>query len=278
MTYGHSAMIERVRSARAGKNRGLTSADVEGTPVRDMSAAAFTVGRMARPGVRSGAAACRPDDRCIREICSLLAREYGTPRHGNKTRPLDELIYIILSTRTRDAAYRRVYNELKAAYPSWNSISVADTRRIELILRPIGLSSLKAHQIVDIVDRLRSRFGRATLAPLKGMSDADAEAFLTTLPGVAAKVAKCVLMYSLDREVLPVDVHVHRIATRIGLDTKKRPDSSQDLIEKAFPIDLRYGFHVNAIAHGRSVCVARSPRCNECVIASMCGASTRAPS
>lgn len=101
------------------------------------------------------------------------------------------------------------------------------------------------------------------------MGDAEAEAFLTSLPGVGPKVAKCVLMYSLDRKVLPVDVHVHRVARRLGFATKKRPDTSQDLIEAEIPSNLRYGFHVNAVAHGRKVCKSE-PLCDRCPLVSIC--------
>jgi endonuclease-3 len=102
------------------------------------------------------------------------------------------------------------------------------------------------------------------------MSDSDIETFLTSLPGVGLKVAKCVMMYTLGRRVLPVDIHVHRIAKRIGFQTKKRPDTSQQLIEEAVPPELRYGFHVNAIAHGRAVCLSQKPRCELCVVARWC--------
>jgi endonuclease III len=102
------------------------------------------------------------------------------------------------------------------------------------------------------------------------MSTAECERFLTSLPGVGRKVAKCVLMYSLGRPVLTVDVHVHRIAGRVGLTVKRRPDTSQDLIEAAVPPNLRYGFHVNAVAHGRKVCTPRNPKCGRCIISVWC--------
>jgi len=203
----------------------------------------------------------------IRRVCRALATEYGNPRLGNKSNPLDELVFIILSTRTQDQAFRTTFTKLKAQFPSWSTVRRRDRKRIEQILRPAGLSKLKARQLLAILERLRSSFGRATLAPMGRLPNRQAEAFLTSLPGVAAKVAKCVLMYSLGRQVLPVDVHVHRVATRLGLRTKRRPDTSQDLIEGAIPPRLRYGFHVNAVAHGRVVCLPRVPRCDACCIA-----------
>jgi endonuclease III len=124
--------------------------------------------------------------------------------------------------------------------------------------------------LLAIFSTLRVEFGRATLAPLKAMNDSEAEHFLKGLPGVGKKVAKCVLMYSLNRQVLPVDVHTHRVAVRLGLMAKRRPDTSQDLVEAQIPPDLRYGFHVNAVAHGRAVCLPRKPMCGACVLRKCC--------
>ncbi|MDX2121061.1 MAG: endonuclease III [Gemmatimonadota bacterium] len=206
----------------------------------------------------------------IASACRGLAREHGNPRLGNRRNPLDELLFVILSTRTQDATYRRTFRALKSAYPRWALLRRSERARVAQILQPGGLAQLKARQIVAILESITRSFGAPTLAPLRHLDDEAAERFLTGLPGVGRKVAKCVLMYSLDRQVLPVDVHVHRLASRLGLRVKRRPDTSQDLIEDAIPPKLRYGFHVNAVAHGRSVCLPTSPRCDECRISSFC--------
>ena len=205
-----------------------------------------------------------------RRICHTLERTYHSSRHGNPENPLDDLIYIILSTRTRDSSFGRTFRSVKHAFPSWNRVVSKDRRKLERMLVPGGLGRLKARQVVAILAELRGQFGTATLAPLRKMSNREAEAFLTALPGVGPKIAKCVLMYTLKRRVLPVDVHVHRVATRLGFKTKKRPDTSQELIESAVPPELRYSFHVNAISLGRSICVARNPRCGVCPISRWC--------
>ncbi len=227
---------------------------------------------MARPpmSVHSMVEANGPTQRDIRKISLTLERAYGSPRHGNPRNPLDDLIYIILSTRTRDASFVSTFRALKSSFPSWNAVFPKHGRKIERVLVPGGLGKLKAGQIVSIINELRRRFGRATLAPLHRMSDSEAERFLTSLPGVGPKIAKCVLMYTLGRNVLPVDVHVHRVATRLGFRTKKRPDTSQELIESAVPPDLRYSFHVNAVAHGRSLCFSQGPLCGRCPISRWC--------
>jgi endonuclease-3 len=212
----------------------------------------------------------RIDARRLGQICAALEGKYSNPRHGNPSNALDDLIYIILSTRTRNTGYKKSFRSLKTAFPKWNGLTPTKRRRILKILTPCGLGRLKTRQIISIVATLKQRLGRATLAPLAKMTDSDAEAFLTSLPGVGPKIAKCVLMYALNRCVLPVDVHVHRIATRIGFKTKKRPDTSQQLIEDAVPPNLRYSFHVNAIALGREICLSRNPRCEVCPISKWC--------
>lgn len=217
-----------------------------------------------------GTANAPPDGDTISSICAALERTYASPRHGNKRDPLDELVYIVLSNRTAPKTYRRIYSTLKRTFRSWNQVTRAETPTLRLILEPAGLAQLRARQLVSIMDRLRGAFGRCTLAPLRQMADVEAETFLTTLPGVGRKVAKCVLMYSLRRDVLPVDTHVHRVASRLGFRVKKRPDTSQDLIEDAVSPALRYGFHVNLIALSRSVCRPLNPRCAECCIARWC--------
>jgi endonuclease III len=219
---------------------------------------------------KKNARASEPTTQDILKISDMLERTYKNPRHGNPRRPLDDLIYIILSTRTRDLKFRTTFRNLKKVFPTWDLIRLRKRSTLERILIPAGLGRLKAAQIIEIIAALRRRFGRATLAPLVKMTDSEAEHLLTSLPGVGPKIAKCVLMYALDRDVLPVDVHVHRLATRLGFQTKKRPDTSQELIESAVPPKLRYSFHVNAVAHGRTVCMSQRPRCDICPISKWC--------
>jgi len=209
-------------------------------------------------------------DQRLAEICNALTRAYHNPRHGNKKNPLDELVYIILSTRTQETAYQSAYANLKRAFRSWSDITPSDLPRVRTILQPIGLAALKAGQIERIVSQLRRDFGGATLAPLKRWTVAQAEEYLVSLPGVGRKVAKCVLMYSLRKHVLPVDVHVHRVARRLGFQVKRRPDTSQQMLEDAVQPRWRYGFHVNAIAHGRAVCRPNHPRCSICCLKDWC--------
>ena len=111
--------------------------------------------------------------------------------------------------------------------------------------------------------------------PLRKMSDKDAETFLLSLPGVGKKVARCVLMYSLGRQVFPVDTHCWRIARRLGWVRPTQKDKhcaprDMDRLQSKIPPEFRYSLHVNMISLGREICTPTAPRCDECPISAWC--------
>src|ERR1700685_491170 len=119
--------------------------------------------------------------RVVQNVCRELRKEYKDPRHGNPRNPLDDLIYIILSTRTRDSSFTNTFRTLKKRFPSWNRIFPKYKDRVERILMPGGLGKLKTRQLIAIVSELKHHFGAATLAPLAKMSNDEAENFLISL-------------------------------------------------------------------------------------------------
>ena len=206
----------------------------------------------------------------VSAVVRELAASYGSPDLGNPSNPLDDLIFIILSNRSSPAPAQRIYRELKSEHPTWDTLAAADDTRLAMALRPLGLSQLKATQIKMSLAKIRADFGACDLSALRHLPIASAEEYLTSLPGVSKKVAKCVLLFAFEMEVLPVDVHVHRVATRLGWTSRRRADQSHDDLEKLIPPEYRRAFHVNAIAHGRELCRPRNPRCHACPIGSWC--------
>lgn len=214
----------------------------------------------------------------IRVIARILEVLYRNPDLGNHRDPLDELIYIMLSRRTDEGAYQGVFRALKTAYPRWEMLIDAPLEDVEHLVAPSGLGPFKAADLRAALRIIRQTFGEVSLVSLHKWDDAQAEDFLTSLPGVGRKTALCVLLYALDRDVFPVDTHVGRVLTRMGLfraagfnlagagDHKKRQAVLADLI----PPELRYSMHVNLVMHGRAVCVSRIPRCDECALQNLC--------
>lgn len=209
------------------------------------------------------------------DVATALKKRYRDFNHYNLKNPLDELLFIICSTKTGEASYRSTYRLLKETFPTHYQIAEAPA---EYIARPIvsgGLSNQKAKAIRNLFDIIAEKFGEPTLKPLRKMSDEDAEAFLLSLPGVGKKVARCVLMYSLGRQVFPVDTHCWRIAKRLGWVRPTQKDKrcaprDMDHLQSKIPPELRYSLHVNLISLGREICSPTTPRCDECPISDWC--------
>jgi endonuclease III len=205
----------------------------------------------------------------VRRVCEKLEQNYGRPRLGNPENAVDDLIYIALSNRSRPEIADAVYQNLKNSFPTWEEMRGAPVGKVVDILRPAGLANIRSRQLVKALSKIEADFGTCTLEPLRTLSRQDAESYLCSLPGVSTKVAKCVMMFTLGFDVLPVDVHVHRIASRLGWTSKRVADQSHTELESVVPSHRRYVFHVCCIEHGRRVC-AKKPRCDECDLTRYC--------
>jgi len=203
-------------------------------------------------------------------VCKALERAYGRPRLGNPQDPLDDLVFVVLSNRTGPQTADRAYVRIKATFKTWNDVLARPAGVLRTLLRPAGLSNKKTRQIRAALRRIKKDFGDCNLKALQGKAFDDIQAYLVSLPGVSDKVAKCVMMFTMGAQVLPVDVHVHRIATRLGWTIKKRADQCHEELEALIPPDQRYAFHVGCILHGRTTCRAEEPTCKQCCIQRHC--------
>ena len=206
----------------------------------------------------------------VRRVCEALAATYGRPRFGNPRKPLDDLIYIVMSNKTTPEMARQVYARIRQRFPDWHDVLTARPRVLRSILRPAGLATVKSSQIRAALRRIRCDFGKCDLAGLRSRPEQEIHNYLMSLPGVSDKVAKCVMMYTMGLDVLPVDSHVHRIAKRLGWTARRRLDQCQDELAVLVPPKRRYAFHVDCIAHGREVCRPTAPACQACCIRRHC--------
>ena len=206
----------------------------------------------------------------IRAITDRLA-EVQAPSRKVRRDPLDELILTILSQSTSDANTYRGWEALRARYPDWEAVLAAPAGELEETIRPAGLSKQKSGTILSTLARLKDEHGRPTLDHLEALDDAAALEYLTGFKGVGVKTAACVLCFSMGRDVIPVDTHVHRIALRLGLVPENaNAIRTHEILNEIVPAELRYELHVLLIGHGRTVCTARRPRCDECAVSSRC--------
>jgi len=217
--------------------------------------------------------------RRLPEIDRRLRATYGQPRHHNPSDPLDDLIFLVLSRMTQEVKYLRTYEALRREMPTWGAVMDAPGGDLEELLRDAGLAPTKSRQIQTILKEIETREGALDLNGLRGLSDNEVEDYLASLPGVARKTARCVMLYALDRQACPVDTHVWRVMRRLGIAPDKPwSGSAARRLEEVIPKNLRSSLHVTLIAHGRTICRARRPICRECVLATLCPSADRIPS
>ena len=210
-----------------------------------------------------------PEPATVLRTCRRLEGSTPTTRLGNPDDPLDDLIYVVLTNRSGPAVAQRVFKELRGRYQTWDHLSGAPLDEVETLLRPLGLSHRRALYLRSTLAKICLRFGVVDLTALRDWNTVDAQTFLESLPGVSTKVAKCVLSFALNRAVLPVDVHVHRVASRLGWVDRRRADQSHEQVEAVVPARYRRSFHVAAINLGRTVC-RPVPKCASCPIQEAC--------
>lgn len=212
--------------------------------------------------------------RFLQRVTAILDDHYGRPVLSPRYPPVDELVFTVLSQNTADVNTERTFASLKARFPDWTSARDADPAEIEDAIALGGLAHTKAPRIKRILAALSERTGAPDLSVLDDMDDAAAQAYLTSLPGVGPKTAACVLLFALERPVMPVDTHVHRVARRLGIiDEQVSAEQAHPLLtELAGPEDAAqvYAVHVDFVRHGRRLCHARRPECDVCPLAAVC--------
>jgi endonuclease III len=165
----------------------------------------------------------------------------------------------------------RAYAAMRDRYPTWEALASARTADLVRVIRPGGLANTKAPRILAVLREIREREGRFDLSWMAEASDRGISEYLTSLPGVGPKTAAVVLAFSLGRSALPVDTHVHRVAGRLELvPPRSTAVQAQIALERLVPPRLRVPMHVGLIRHGRQICRAGRPRCEECVLQDLC--------
>jgi endonuclease III len=209
----------------------------------------------------------------LRTIVSMLDEHYGRPVLSPRYPPVDELVYTVLSQNTSDVNTDRTFAALKERFPEWSQARDAAVEDIERAIAMGGLARTKAPRIKKILAAISERTGEPDLSELASMTDPQAGAYLTSMQGIGPKTAACVLLFALERPVMPVDTHVHRVALRLGiLDTGVTAERAHPILTELAGPDAAdiYATHVDFVRHGRRICHARRPECGVCPLARLC--------
>lgn len=245
----------------------------------------------------AGALPARRRVRAVRDRLRLL---YGVPLAAPHGQPIAELVLTVLSQSTNDRNRDVAYLGLRERFPAWAQVRDAPVDELEQAIRPGGISKVKSARIKAILRAIcdgegegkgkgdgegrdegegrgevggRAGEGAAALSLdwLAERSVPAARRYLISLPGVGRKTAACVLLLALGMRDVPVDTHVARVGTRLGLLRRGAPfeelhDTMLSLSVPGEELEL----HLNLLRHGRRTCHARAPECAGCALARMC--------
>ncbi len=171
------------------------------------------------------------------------------------------LVAVVLSAQATDVGVNKATRALFPVADTPHKMVALGEDGLKNYIRTIGLFNSKAKNIIALSQKLIADHGGRV--PVE-------RAALEALPGVGRKSASVVLNMAFGHETIAVDTHVFRVANRTGLAPGKTPLAVEQMLENVVPPAYRRHAHHWLILHGRYVCVARRPKCPECLVASLC--------
>jgi endonuclease III len=261
----------RVRKARVGKDARVETKPRVGTKAR------VGTGTLARPRGAAPAAAPRAPKKStynplapdrVSEILKLLDQLYPAVTCAlTHSSAWELLVATILSAQSTDANVNRVTPELFRKYPTVEAFAALTPEQLQPDVRSTGFFRNKSKSVVGAAKKV--------VADFDGQVPDDMEKLLT-LPGVARKTANVVLgSWFKKAEGVVVDTHVHRISRRLELTTQDDPQKIEQDLMKIIPREKWILFSHQIIWHGRSLCIARKPKCADCPLENLCHAADK---
>jgi endonuclease-3 len=175
--------------------------------------------------------------------------------------PFQLLAATIMSAQTTDEMVNSVTPVLFGRYPGPADLAHADPEAVEEIIHSTGFFRQKTKSIIGMASAVEERFDGEVPTEL---SD------LVTLPGVGRKTGNVVRSVAFGLPGLPVDTHVGRLSKRLKLTNETDPVKVELDLNGLIPAEERGAFSLRLILHGRRICVARKPKCGECLLADFC--------
>ncbi len=207
----------------------------------------------------------------LKKINSLLIKQFGVPNRAKRLpNPVDLLIATILSQNTNDQNSYKAFRNLKENHKSWEEVVRLPKNKLLKLIKVAGLGQQKCSAIKGFLNEQISKNGKINLNYLKKQSDKDIIAELTSFKGIGLKTSACVLLFALDRNVCPVDTHVHRTLNRIGIVKTNTPDKTFLEINDYIPDNEAHSLHTNLIRLGREICKSQIPTCYVCLLKEIC--------
>ena len=199
----------------------------------------------------------------VEQVLALLDREYGSEYicYLNHETPWQLLIAVMLSAQCTDARVNIVTADLFKKYDSIEKFANADLKELEKDIQSTGFYHNKAKNIISCCRDLLERFGGEVPRSIED---------LTSLAGVGRKTANVIRGNIYNEPSIVVDTHVKRISRKLGFAKAEDPEKIEYELMKVLPEDHWILWNIHIITLGRSICVARSPKCGECFLREVC--------
>jgi endonuclease-3 len=182
--------------------------------------------------------------------------------------PFQLLIATILSAQTTDRLVNQITPELFRRYPTAADLAAADPSEVERLITPTGFFRSKTKKIIAASRKLAEQFGGEVPPRIED---------LVSLPGIGRKTANVILGVGFGVPGFAVDTHVIRLTNRLKLVSTRDPVKIEQQVCSIVPKEEWTGLSLRLILHGRRVCIARRPRCEECILNDFCPSSTTRP-
>ncbi len=198
-----------------------------------------------------------------KEILDILDEEFGTEYkcYLNYETPWQLLAATMLSAQCTDARVNMVTETLFQKYDSVEKLAFADLEELEQDIRPTGFYHTKARNLISCMRDLLEKYGGEVPRSLEE---------LTSLAGVGRKTANVIRGNIYHDPSVVVDTHVKRISRRLGLTKNEEPEKIEQDLMKELPKDHWILYNIQIITFGRSICSARSPKCEQCRLQKYC--------
>ena len=202
-------------------------------------------------------------DERVNRILALLDEEYGTDYrcYLNHETPWQLLIAVIMSAQCTDARVNIVTADLFKKYDTLEKFANADLKELEKDIHSTGFYHMKAKNIIACCKSLVENFGGEVPRTLEE---------LTSLAGVGRKTANVIRGNIYNEPSIVVDTHVKRISRKLGLTKEEDPEKIEYDLMKVLPKEHWILWNIQIITLGRSICIARSPKCGECFLRENC--------
>ena len=197
------------------------------------------------------------------EVAKILKKAYPEPKtelfHNNE---YQLAVAVMLSAQTTDKKVNQVTPELFKRYPNWEALANANVSEVGQLIRQVNFYKGKAERLVKAGQVVTAEFGGTLPKTIEE---------LTKIPGIARKSANVIMreLWGI-AEGIVVDTHVSRVSNRLGLTKENDPKKIEKDLMKSIPKKYWRNFSGSAVLHGRYVCIARKPKCQDCVLNDIC--------